>query len=170
MADEWALARSAAGGDVRAFTELVERHERGLRNFLDRLAPGFGDDLAQESFLRAWRSASSWRGESSYRAWLYRIGWRVYLSHRETIRSTVPFDPEVHGCAFEADPAAAVDLKRALAQLSDRERAAAILCFGDGCSHSEAAAVLGMALGSLKSVVARARAKLIDRLEAGNDQ
>lgn len=169
MRDERALARLAADGDVSAFTELVERHERGLRNFLERLAPAFGDDLAQESFLRAWRSASSWRGESSYRAWLYRIGWRVFLNHRETIRATIPFDPETHGGAHEPELAAAIDLRRALDPLSDRERAAAILCFGDGCSHSEAAAVLKMPLGTLKSVVARARAKMIERLEAGYD-
>jgi len=54
-------------------------------------------------------------------------------------------------------------------RLSDRERAAAILCFAEGCSHSEAAVALGLPLGTLKSLAARARAKLLSSLEPDHD-
>ena len=64
------------------------------------------------------------------------------------------------------DPDAAIDLERALAGLGERERAAALLCFGEGCSHAEAAAIMALPLGTLKSIVARARAALVETLEA----
>ena len=170
MDDDASLARRAAAGDVGAFSALVERHERGLRNFLDRLSggTGAGDDLAQEAFIRAWRSAQSFRGEGSYRAWLYRIGWRVFLSSRSSARPDVEFDPGTHGGSYAPEPGARIDLERGFALLPDRERAAAILCFGEGYSHSEAAAVLGLPLGTVKSLAARAKTKLMRHLEPDN--
>jgi len=167
--DDDELARAAAGGDAAAFTGLVERYEHSVRNMLGRLAgQASGDDLAQDAFLRAWRSAASYRGGNRYRAWLFRIAWRVYLDSRATSRG-VPYEPEVHGAHFVPDPALAMDLERAFAGLQDRERAAAILCFGEGLSHSEAASALDMPLGSLKSTVARARVKLLGYLKAEDD-
>src|SRR4051812_25694490 len=77
------LAGRAAAGDVAAFTELVRRHERRIRAFLSRLTRGEGaDDLAQETFLVAWRMAAAFRGEGSYEGWLLRIAWRQFLSRR----------------------------------------------------------------------------------------
>ena len=63
------------------------------------------------------------------------------------------------------DAAMRIDIDRALAALPTRERAAALLCYGEGCSHSEAAAILGLPLGTLKSIVMRARAQLVRQLE-----
>jgi RNA polymerase sigma factor (sigma-70 family) len=165
--DDALLARAAANGDVAAFTRLVRRHESSLRNFLSRLCGGAGaDDLAQEVFMRAWRLARSYRGEGEYRAWLFRIAWRVYLTSRARVRPTLPFDPDAHGGAFAPDPAVRIDVDRALARLGPRERAASILCFGEGLSHSEAASSLRLPLGTLKSILARARQELIDYLKA----
>jgi RNA polymerase sigma factor (sigma-70 family) len=157
------LAARAAAGDVAAFTNLVRRHERRVRSFLGRLTRGEGaEDLAQDVFLKAWRTASSWRGEGSYEGWLLRIAWRQFLSSRRGRREQ----------AAEAEPAAPavdanlrIDVERALAQLPARERAAALLCYGEGCSHAEAAAILDLPLGTLKSIVMRARAQLVRQLE-----
>lgn len=133
---------------------------------LDRLTRGAaGEDLAQETFIRAWRSASSYYGKGAYRAWLFRIAWRVYLSSRSDRPPTEEYDAEKHGEAFTPSPTLSMDLDRAMARLSPRERAAAILCFGEGCSHSEAAHVLDWPLGTLKSVAARARQELLLYLE-----
>ena len=62
-------------------------------------------------------------------------------------------------------PHVRIDIDRALASLPERERAAALLCLGEGWSHSEAAQILGLPLGTLKSLVARARTKLAVMLE-----
>ncbi|HEX5183534.1 MAG TPA: RNA polymerase sigma factor [Allosphingosinicella sp.] len=156
------LAARAALGDVASFSELVRIHERGVRAFLRRLAGEGADDLAQETFLKAWRMAPAWRGEGSYRGWLLRIAWRQFLSDRRRRRPGPPIESEP---SIPPDETIRIDVARALARLPDRERAAALLCFGEGCSHAEAAAVLGLPLGTLKSIVARARTILVRQLE-----
>lgn len=172
MAAETELERRAAVGDAAAFTQLVRLHEAALRRFLSRLTRNQGaDDLAQEVFLKAWRTGSSWRGEGRYRSWLMRIAWTSYLAARRGQERQAARDHRAweHDCPAEPEPHAAIDLGRALAALDERERAAAQLCFGEGCSHGEAAEILGLPLGTLKSIVARARMKLAALLEAGND-
>lgn len=166
MDDDETLAHLAAGGDTAAFEQLVRRHEGGVRNFLRKLARDRTDDVAQETFIRAWRLAYSFRGRGSYRAWLYRIAWRAFLSSRKPtpVHDYDP-PPESH-CP---DPATGIDIERAMSTLSDRERAAAILCFAEGCSHSEAAMVLQLPLGTVKSLAARARTKLVSYLEPDDD-
>lgn len=159
------LARKAATGDVAAFTELVRRHERRVRAFLSRLARGEGaDDLAQETFLTAWRRAGAFRGEGSYEGWLLRIAWRQFLSRRRK-RTEEPVETRDSEEAYRPDAEGRIDVERALGRLPERERAAALLCLGEGYSHSEAAAIMDLPLGTLKSVVARARTELVRHLE-----
>jgi len=165
------LARRAAAGDAAAFTALVRRHEGAVRRFLGRLVRGDGaDDLAQDVFVKAWRCAGDWRGEGSYRGWLLRIAWTVFLgSHRvkgrQARRDQMAFE---QASAGSSDPGTTIDLSRALAMLDQRERAAALLCFGEGYSHSEAAQIMEIPLGTLKTIVARARTALAAHLEMGS--
>lgn len=167
--DDSALAQRAAAGDAAAFTALVRRHEGAVRRFLTRLARGdSADDLAQETFLKAWRNAGDWRGKGSYRGWLLRIAWTQFLSMqraggRRSAREQAAHEPDDRSAY---NPDAAIDVGRALAGLGERERAAALLCFGEGCSHTEAAEIMRIPLGTLKSIVARARTALAAQLEA----
>lgn len=159
------LAVKAAAGDVAAFTELVRRHERRVRAFLSRLTRGEGaDDLAQESFLTAWRMAGAFRAEGSYEGWLLRIAWRQFLSRRRK-RTDAASDVEREAFWHRPDADSKIDVDRALARLPARQRAAALLCLGEGYSHGEAAAILELPLGTLKSLVARAKAELVRQLE-----
>lgn len=166
MDEDSELARRAAAGDAAAFTALVRAHESAVRRFLRRLAGEAADDLAQETFLKAWRMAGEYRADGRYRAWLMRIAWTQFLGahrargRRDTREAAAPPPENRH------DPDAAIDLERALAGLGERERAAALLCFGEGCSHAEAAGIMKLPLGTLKSIVARARAALVETLEA----
>jgi RNA polymerase sigma-70 factor (ECF subfamily) len=165
--DDTALAADAAAGDVAAFTVLVRRHERRVRSFLARLCRSAeaADDLAQETFLQAWRMAASFRGEGSYQGWLLRIAWRRFLTQARAGRLEPLAAPAEAEPPPVPDPGAAIDLSRALAALDPRERAAALLCFGEGCSHQEAAAILELPLGTLKSLAARARTRLAAHLK-----
>lgn len=148
---------------MEAFTALVRRHESAVRAFLARAGGRDGaDDLAQETFLRAWRMAGAYRGEGSYRGWLLKIAWTRLASAARKRRET-PSD-ELGEVGHDPRPDRMLDAERALAALSTSERAAALLCFGHGHSHGEAAAIMGLPLGTLKSIVARARAKLADHL------
>ena len=132
---------------------------------LRRLAGEAGDDLAQETFLAAWRSAGSWRGESRYFTWLARIGWRQFLTHQRATKQTVDLS-EVPEGAIQPQSELKAQLDQALSRLPPRERMAALLCFAEGHSHSEAASVMNVPLGTLKSLLARARHQLIHCLES----
>ena len=153
--EDVALSRRAAGGDRAAFALLVEKYERPLRSFLARMAGAdAADDIAQEAFLKAWRAAGQYDGRARYSTWLTRIAWRCRLDalrkdrHAEAAQERPP------------SPAAFSDeVDDMLARLSERERAAVILCDGHGWTHAEAAQLLGLPLGTLKSTVARAKEK-----------
>ena len=157
------LCQRAAGGDRQAFRELVARHENRLRAFLARLAgPELADELAQQSFVKAWQGLRQFRGEARFASWLCAIGWRCYADHVRTERAEAR---KREAAAFAAEQAeqprgdARLDLDRALSTLEPVERAALILCDGHGWSHVEAARILGVPLGTLKGNAARAKRK-----------
>lgn len=133
-----------------------------MRAFLARVAGSDADDLAQEAFVRAWTRAADFRGEGSYAAWITGIGWRLFLDQRRTQRRRETLVVGEDGIT-SVDPRhasdAAIDADRLLAALSVQERAALTLCFGHGWSHGEAARIMGVPLGTLKSLVLRGRAK-----------
>ncbi len=154
--EDLALCARAAKGDQAAFAMLVAKHERPLRSFLARMtAPDVADDVAQEAFLKAWRFASSYDGRARFSTWLTRIAWRCLLDEARKARRDEPDEAPVDSGNGEQS-ALVADM---LARLSDPERAALILCDGHGWSHAEAAELLRMPLGSLKTVVARAKTK-----------
>lgn len=161
--ERW-LAGLAAAGDLGAFAGLVRAHEPALRSMLRRLAGDAADDIAQDTFIAAWRSAGTWRQDGSYRAWLLRIAWRQFLTYRRKSRPTEPLE---HAEDLGAAPCAErkAEVEQALARLGPRERMAALLCFAEGFSHGEAAAIMGVPLGTLKSLAARARRELAQCLE-----
>ena len=160
--EDWALNQRVAGGDRAAFQLLVLRHEGRLRAFLARAAGCDADDLAQEAFVRAWQRAGDYRGQGSYAAWIMGIGWRLFLDQRRTARRREALSAgDDASAATDPRPAsdASIDADRLLASLSPQERAALTLCFGHGWSHGEAAEIMGVPLGTLKSLVLRGRAK-----------
>jgi len=166
-----ALNRRVVAGDRAAFDVLVARHQSRLRGFLRKLCgqPSTADDLAQETFVRAWQRCRQFDGSdtsSSYAAWLVRIGWRVFLDHerhekhvqRKHTRAAEPVGTD------EPNLGARLDVAAALAELPVRERACLLLCDAEGWSHTEAAQLMGLPLGTLKSVIARAREAVRRRL------
>jgi len=161
---EW-LAREAAAGDAAAFAVLVRRHQSQLRGFLLRMTRGdhaLADDLAQESFLEAFRKIGQF-GRGSFFGWLAAIAYSRYLMEaRKRKLENLDEAPEIPDGAPEPQTASAVklDLERAMARLQPAQRAALTLCFAQGMSHEEAAAALVMPLGTLKSHVNRGREKL----------
>ncbi len=158
-----ALIGRAAGGDRGAFSVLVARHENRLRSFLAQLAgPALGDELAQESFLKAWQSAAHFRGNAQFSSWLCSIGWRCFMDHLRRERSEARKKEALPAGTEEGEAPmgeARLDLARALSRLEPVERAALVLCEGQGWSHGDAADILRLPLGTLKGTVARAKRK-----------
>lgn len=152
-----------AAGDAASFGLLVRTHQSALRGFLRRLTRGdhaLADDLAQETFLVAFRKLGQFRGDSPFAGWLYAIAWSRFLMQARKRKLEPLDDEEGEPVAPEGGSALRLDLEKALALLRAPERAALSLCFAVGMSHEEAAAALNMPLGTLKSHVARGREKL----------
>ena len=161
------LARAAAK-DTAAFGALVRMHQSAVRGFLLRLSKGdraLSDDLAQETFLEAFRKIGQFRGEGSFAGWLYRIAWSRYLMWTRRRKDETAETPESYAGPHPEDASLVrLDLEAAMAKLAAPERAALTLCFALGQSHEEAAVTLGMPLGTVKSHVLRGREKLQDLL------
>lgn len=157
-----ALARTAAG-DPRAFDLVVRMHEAKVRGFLARVAGAdLADELAQRTFVQAWRKAGGFRGDSAVGTWLLGIAWNAFLmekrsARRETRRRNAV--GEMADVSYHAPQDAAVDAVRLLAGLPADERAALVLGHGLGHSQSECATILGLPLGTFKSLQARAKAR-----------
>jgi RNA polymerase sigma factor (sigma-70 family) len=168
--DTTLVARVAAEDDRSAFELLVRRHQSSLRNFLRRLTQGDvgrADDLAQETFVKAYRSIASFEGVAQFKTWLYRIAYHSFLNDertripvREFSEADLPADVDF---SDEADMARDVD--SALKRLSIRQQAVFDLHFKKGMTHSEVAQSLDLALGTVKSDLTRGRARLRDILE-----
>ncbi|OGQ17937.1 MAG: hypothetical protein A2138_02190 [Deltaproteobacteria bacterium RBG_16_71_12] len=166
------VQRVLALDDRHAFTSLVRRHQSPLRAFALRLCAGDvarADDTAQEAFLLAYRHLGSWRREAPLRSWLLKLCYRAFLTEqRRAHRRHERLDDDDRGLRPAApepgapppDPTPRRDVLRALAELKPEERAALALCFQQGLTHDEAAAVLDVPLGTLKSHVARGKERL----------
>ncbi|CAN5159052.1 RNA polymerase sigma factor [soil metagenome] len=160
------LVRAARGGSQSAFARLVAQHERALRGFLRRSGFGDADDIAQEAFLAAWSSLARLRDDEGFRAWLFGIAWRKALDHnragrRSARRDQVWSEDQVGEATRDADPADRMALQAALVDLPADQRACVTLCLGQGWSHAEAAEVLHLPLGTVKSHVTRGRERLL---------
>ena len=172
--DDHALARAAGRGDSRAFEALYRRHSRRVYAVVWRLAGGQAaraEDLVQESFIRAWQALPGFRFESAFSTWLHRLVVNTALmdlrgraggQDRETDDSAL--EHIATGDSAGQRVRDQLDLERAVATLPDRARAVLVLHDIEGWKHQEIAAELGMAVGSSKAQLHRARSLLRKRL------
>ena len=169
--DDAHLARLAARGDGGAFDRLVLLHEARVRSFLIRIVGrADADDVAQEAFVKAWVGLPRRREDAAFGAWLMRIAWTAALDHLRKTRRAQARDfawQELREDHSRPPGTAQIEVERALAVLDVAERAALVLSEGHGWSHSEAAEILQMPLGTLKSMVRRAKAKVLAVLDGG---
>ena len=171
LSDNDLLVRVLADDDRHAFAELVRRYQSDVRSLLRRLAGGDvarADDLAQETFLKAYRALATFRGQARFSSWLFRIAYHVFVSDVRR-RTEAPATEEQEAAAPQGDhapdPGLRYDLERALGLLRPEERAALALTFGQGLPHDEAAAILQWPLGTLKTHVNRGKARLREILQ-----
>lgn len=176
MCDDRLLDRLRAG-DARAFEELVTAHQHRVYGVALRML-GNGaeaEDVAQETFLRAYRAIAGFRGEARLSTWLYGIAARLCLSRLasgERRRVRQGEETLTRLATGEADPAARLEqseletaLHRAIAELSDERRIVVVLRDLEGLSYEEIAAALDLEPGTVRSRLHRARMDLKDKLE-----
>ena len=179
--EERSLVAAAARGEMRAFEALYRRHAGRVHGVIARLVGGHGaraEDLTQEAFVRAWQALPAFRFESAFSTWLHRLAVNTALmelrSRRSRPQDEGDSDDEVFELIGSTDSAGhttalSMDLERAVASLPPRARAVLVLYDVEGWKHEEIAAELGMAVGSSKAQLHRARGLLRTRLGGSHD-
>jgi RNA polymerase sigma-70 factor (ECF subfamily) len=171
--EDHALVRAAGGGDVRAFEQLYRKHSRRVYAVLWRLCghEARAEDLVQEAFVRAWQALPAFRFESAFSTWLHRLAVNTALMELRSRRGAEALEDDDAALEFHATgdsagqrTALGLDLERAVATLPPRARAVLVLYDIEGWKHEEIAAELGMAVGSSKAQLHRARGLLRERL------
>jgi RNA polymerase sigma-70 factor (ECF subfamily) len=168
------IARVIGSDDRDAFGELVSRHQSPVRRFLRHLLGGdyaLADDLAQETFIRAYRGLARYRGESGFSTWLMGIAHNQYRNARRRRRETPTDRAEIPEEA-EAGPARTVelhaDMSVAMKRLDSDEQTALHLFYHQGFTHPEIASITGWPLGTVKTHISRGKDKLRPLLATWN--
>lgn len=174
--DDHALVRASAGGDTGAFEALYRRHSGRVHGVILRLVGhqhSRAEDLTQEAFVRAWQALPGFRFESAFGTWLHRLAANTALMELRTRRGLPGMDSDDDaldgvGSMDTAGhhTALSLDLEQAVASLPPRARAVLVLHDVEGWKHEEVAEALGMAVGSSKAQLHRARKLLRAKLGA----
>jgi len=173
FSDSALIARVLAGDDRNAFGELVRRYQSDVRALLRRLSNGntdTADDCAQETFIRAYRHLSAYKGDAKFGTWLYRIAYNVFLSSikggaREEYRDDL--DERQSGDQDRSSTLLTrLDLQKAMRELNDNERAAIVLFYSKEMTHKEVADTMNAPLGTIKTLILRGKEKLKKKLLA----
>ena len=169
----------AKAGDVDAFEAIYQEHAGRVYALCLRLTanPLEAKELAQDTFVRAWEALPTFRGDASITTWLHRIAVNAILMQRRSTRrrlSRVALaederddgDDVPQGSVPPADVGTAIDLERAIAALPPGVRRAFVLHDVEGYSHEEIAQMTGLAAGTLRAQLHRARQLLIQGLRS----
>ena len=172
--DEVSLAARARDGDMKAFEQLYRRYVGRVHAVCLRLAgnPTLAEECTQDAFVKAWESLAKFRGDSAFGTWLHRIAVNAVLErHRTQLRQAawvVHKDDEVLEAvpAPASEPGADLDLEESIAELPPAARMVFVLFDVEGHTHEEIADMTGLAVGTSKAHLHRARQILRARLEA----
>ena len=173
------LVRQAQAGDAEAFGALVLAHQQFVFNLAWRSLSDEheAEDVAQEAFVRAWLALPNFRGQAQFRTWLYRIVTNLCYNRLPRLRrelaalgeAELPDLPDER----QADPSAGLEaaerrafLHRAIDALPESYRMLILLRFQQGLAYEEIAAVVSLPLGTVKTGLFRARARLRQALQA----
>lgn len=174
LSDIALIAKVLTLGSERAFAQLVQAHQEAVRRFLLRLTAGDGmraDDLAQETFIRAWQGLRSFRQLSGFETWLLRIAYHVFLDDERKRMDMLNDDSLERAKDIQqfstGDPQAYAlrhDLDQALATLSKAERTCVVLQCMEGQSIREIAIITGFPENTVKSHLLRGKTHLANYL------
>jgi len=171
-----ALVKSTLDGDARAFTELVDRHAAACLRFAARMLGdrSEAEDVAQETFLRAFKALESYDERLPFRTWLFSIlinRCRTAMAQRMRRERRVVFDSDALDRTSLAAPQDSVELReelnRAIATLSPEQREAFLLRHVEELSYEEIMSVTGAGMSALKMRVKRACERLQQLLTEG---
>jgi RNA polymerase sigma-70 factor (ECF subfamily) len=157
------LVRQAASGSLSAFEALYRQNIGRVFAVCLRMtgSRSLAEDLAQDAFVRAWERLASFDGRSAFSTWLHRVTVNVVLGHKRWADrrggTKTTLAPEAHHAVGRTEPADAVDLERAILGLPERARLVFVLHDVEGYRHTEIAEIVGIAEGTSKAQLHRAR-------------
>lgn len=156
-------------GNRRAFDQLVVRYQSPVRRFFLHQTLGdepLSDDLAQDTFIKAWRNIGSFRAMSSFQTWLMRIAYNVFYDYVRSRKTTSDIDnvaePMTNG---NSNPSLQMDFYHALSLLKPDERTCITLQLVDGYKIDQIAKITDMKEGTVKSILFRGKEKLTKYLK-----
>lgn len=158
-------------GNKRAFDALLRKYQSQVRRFLLGLTVGdsqLADDLAQETFIKAYMNIGKFRGLSSFSTWIMRIAYNTHYDYRRTHHQTEDADTPAVAARSEgttADCALGIDILNALATLKPEERTCITLQLIEGQPIDKIASITGMTSGTVKSHLHRGKEKLTTYLK-----
>jgi len=160
-------------GDRSAFERIYRAQCGRVYGLCLRLTrdPAVAEDCTQEAFILAWRNLGQFEGRSTLATWLHRIAANVALrrTRRRALEVVAPpeeDDREASGHGIVGDDTPPVDVEKAVASLPEGARHVLVLCGIYGYTHEETANMLGIAVGTCKAQMHRARRLLRERLDA----
>lgn len=156
--------------DKRAFDRLVQKYQSPVRRFLQNLTMGdssLSDDLAQETFIKAYLNIRSFQGISAFSTWLYRIAYNVFL---DSVRARKYYD-DLNIAEIDMKNSTSIDysyekadIYTALKCLRKDEKAAILLCYVEDKTHQEIARIMNMPLGTVKTNILKGKEKMVEFL------
>lgn len=171
------IARLLASRDTDAFAELITESQARVRTFLIRLCRDYdlADDLAQETYITAYRKLASFKGTGSFEGWLMKIAYNRFLQYlrddkrKQEILSCYGELLKVESDRYESITDIQMDLEKAISGLAHNEAAAITLCHSFGFTHPEVSGILDTPLGTVKSHIKRGKEKLKQSLAGTAD-
>lgn len=165
------IARCIATDDRDAFGQLVVAYEEPLRRFVMNITRGdasLTDDIAQETFLKAYLAIRSFKGIASFKTWLFRIAYNEFVSYKRRYDETSDIDDMQPVCGADtvAQSDAKMDLQVCLNALNDAERTIVHLFYIEDLPIKKVCAITGHPEGTVKSYLSRARAKMAAALKS----
>ncbi len=164
------VTKVAVFHDNKSFDLLVRKYQSPIRAFFLHQTLGDGqlsDDLAQDTFVKAYTHIQGFQGKSSFSTWLYRIAYNVWYDYMRSHKVTQDIDSSAvaRRNAESGNGALRMDLVKALGVLSENERTCITLQLMDGLSIDNIVEVTGMAQGTVKSHLSRGKTKLASYLK-----
>ncbi|HON07826.1 MAG TPA: sigma-70 family RNA polymerase sigma factor [Verrucomicrobiota bacterium] len=179
-ADDITLVKRSQNGDLEAYDELVRRYQERIYNIIYNMTANrdITDDLAQETFIKAFRAIKSFKGDSSFYTWLYRIAVNKTLNHIKNRKEGIAMSlnsvdinvenhPDLVSLINDKTPLREINLNEiqeklniALLKLSEKHRLVVIMHDVEGMSHDEIAKILDCNSGTVRSRLFYARQQL----------
>jgi RNA polymerase sigma-70 factor (ECF subfamily) len=175
--EDFALMARLRAGDTTAFAALIRRHQTALVNFFRRMGAGNeAEDVAQETFLRVWRYRARYRPAAKFTTFLFTLARHAWADHlrrarkQERVVERVGAEAAPHDATAQDAARQRLDVQTALAALTEKLRLVVVMSLYQGLKYEEIAAALGIPVGTVKSRMFLALARLKDVFDVRTEE